>query len=219
MARYFEFIGEDSQRKSEKAAKFWEISLDGSTVKTRFGRIGANGQTTVKDFPSEEAGRAGELKMISEKVKKGYVEKVESVFGKPEDPLASAGENEIQILDSKFCPECGTRRDGPLARFCAECGTQFSQASSTSEVHVATTFTNRCTILGDFWIRFKSDDEYSEFCAYNDLGLPLAYVLAEEISLETPKARVLVNETFELLLVLLETGDVGYESLFDLIEL
>jgi predicted DNA-binding WGR domain protein len=73
--RYFEFIGEDKSRKSESAAKFWEVSVSGSTMNVRFGKIGVNGQTTVKEFSStDEATKAAE-KLIAEKTKKGYIEK------------------------------------------------------------------------------------------------------------------------------------------------
>ena len=75
MKKYCEFVGEDKSRKSEAAAKFWEVSVSGSTMNVRFGKIGANGQTTVKEFStSAEANDAAE-KLIKEKTKKGYIEK------------------------------------------------------------------------------------------------------------------------------------------------
>jgi predicted DNA-binding WGR domain protein len=44
-------------------------------MNVRFGKIGANGQTTVKEFSStDEANKAAE-KLIAEKTKKGYLEK------------------------------------------------------------------------------------------------------------------------------------------------
>ena len=45
MKRYFEFV-------DAKSSKFWEVWIEGTTMFTRFGKIGANGQTTVKEFPS-----------------------------------------------------------------------------------------------------------------------------------------------------------------------
>ena len=41
---------------------------------TRFGKIGANGQTTVKEFPSADAAQAALEKSVAEKLKKGYTE-------------------------------------------------------------------------------------------------------------------------------------------------
>jgi predicted DNA-binding WGR domain protein len=65
--RRFEFVGGIS-------AKFWEVQQSGSVVTIRFGRIGTNGQTQTKDFPSEAAAVAHREKLIAEKVKKGYSE-------------------------------------------------------------------------------------------------------------------------------------------------
>src|SRR5688572_15486077 len=53
--------------------KFWEITLEGTRYKVRYGKIGANGQTTVKDFGTEEKAKKEYDKIIAEKVKKGYV--------------------------------------------------------------------------------------------------------------------------------------------------
>ena len=76
MKKYFEYIGPDSENKSGAASKFWEVTVDGSTINIRFGKIGvANGQTTVKEFDSNEEALAQVEKLIKEKTKKGYVEK------------------------------------------------------------------------------------------------------------------------------------------------
>jgi predicted DNA-binding WGR domain protein len=72
--RYFEFVGADPERKIEKSEKFWEISVEGSEVTVRFGKIGAQGQTTVKTLASEEAAEAEAAKLIAAKMKKGYAE-------------------------------------------------------------------------------------------------------------------------------------------------
>jgi predicted DNA-binding WGR domain protein len=69
--RYFEFTGADNDRGTSASAKFWEVEVDGSTVVVRFGKIGATGQTTRKDFADAEGEAA---KLIGQKVKKGYVE-------------------------------------------------------------------------------------------------------------------------------------------------
>lgn len=73
--RYFEFVGEDAGRSVSNSSKFWEIAVDGSVLTVRFGKIGTNGQTTVKDRGTPEAAETEAIKLISSKVKKGYVEK------------------------------------------------------------------------------------------------------------------------------------------------
>jgi predicted DNA-binding WGR domain protein len=72
---YFEFIGEDKSRKSEHAEKFWEVTQDGATVTVRFGKLGTDGQTKVKDLGSPAEAEAEVAKLIKEKTKKGYIEK------------------------------------------------------------------------------------------------------------------------------------------------
>ncbi|MFO0600688.1 MAG: DNA ligase [Myxococcaceae bacterium] len=66
--RYFEFVEGTS-------SKFWEIRVEGSTFFTRYGKIGTDGQTTQKDYDSEEKAQAEAEKLISEKTRKGYEEK------------------------------------------------------------------------------------------------------------------------------------------------
>jgi predicted DNA-binding WGR domain protein len=73
--RYFEFIGEDLSRKSENAAKFWEVNLIENTVVVRYGRIGTNGQTKEKNFSTREEAEREVEKLVKEKTKKGYIEK------------------------------------------------------------------------------------------------------------------------------------------------
>jgi uncharacterized protein (TIGR02996 family) len=65
--RYFEFSEGGS-------SKFWEITLDGKSFVTRYGRIGTDGQKTPKKFASPEKAREEAKKLIAEKVGKGYVE-------------------------------------------------------------------------------------------------------------------------------------------------
>ena len=66
--RYFEFAEGSSN-------KFWEVWRDGTVVNTRYGKIGAGGQTTIKDEGSEPAAEKLWLRLIGEKTKKGYLEK------------------------------------------------------------------------------------------------------------------------------------------------
>lgn len=72
--RYFEFHGADAKRGTTTSSKFWEVWIDGSTLYTRFGKIGANGQTTVKEFPTPEKAEAALEKAAAEKTKKGYID-------------------------------------------------------------------------------------------------------------------------------------------------
>ncbi|MDR7275626.1 DUF4132 domain-containing protein [Catenuloplanes atrovinosus] len=62
------------EHRSSESAKFWQVSQDGAAVTIRFGRIGAAGQTRVKELATEEAASRHVAGLIAEKVKKGYLE-------------------------------------------------------------------------------------------------------------------------------------------------
>lgn len=65
--RHFEFV-------EGQSSKFWEISVDGSEVTVRYGRIGTAGTSKVKTFADAETAQRDADKLISEKTGKGYVE-------------------------------------------------------------------------------------------------------------------------------------------------
>jgi predicted DNA-binding WGR domain protein len=67
-ARYFEFVEGTS-------SKFWEIKLDGASFITRYGKIGTDGQQSLKEYASEALALKEHDKLVAEKTKKGYVEK------------------------------------------------------------------------------------------------------------------------------------------------
>jgi hypothetical protein len=82
-----------------------------------------------------------------------------------------------------------------------------------------TTFDNKVSILADLWMTYRDDEDFSEFVDYNDLGLPLAYLIDQNIVDKTDKATLFINETFDLLLASLEIDeDTGFENLDDLLD-
>jgi DNA ligase-1 len=58
-----------------KSAKFWEVGVTGNEMTTRAGKIGGLGRGTRKRFPDAAAARKAAEKLITEKTRKGYVEK------------------------------------------------------------------------------------------------------------------------------------------------
>jgi predicted DNA-binding WGR domain protein len=52
--------------------KFWEITLDGTAFTTKYGKIGTDGQETVKEWDDEDKAKKEYDKLVAEKVKKGY---------------------------------------------------------------------------------------------------------------------------------------------------
>jgi predicted DNA-binding WGR domain protein len=59
--------------KEGTSSKFWEITLDGSSFTTTYGKIGTDGQTTIKEWDSDDKAKKEYDKLIAEKTKKGYV--------------------------------------------------------------------------------------------------------------------------------------------------
>lgn len=57
--------------------KFWEVSVEGSELRVRFGRIGTAGQTKHKTFADEAAALRERDQLIREKTGKGYAEVAE----------------------------------------------------------------------------------------------------------------------------------------------
>ena len=65
--RYFEY-------RDAKSAKFWEVSVTGKKVTIRYGKIGTDGQTSLKELSTPAAAKAHAEKQAAGKVKKGYTE-------------------------------------------------------------------------------------------------------------------------------------------------
>lgn len=81
-----------------------------------------------------------------------------------------------------------------------------------------TPFKNRVAILAQLWADFRADPNFEDFFEYNDLGLPLAYCLDNDIVVANERTHAFINETFELLLAGLEVDDTGFEELTDVLD-
>lgn len=81
-----------------------------------------------------------------------------------------------------------------------------------------TTMENKAIILSDLWQDYREDEDFKDFITYNDLGLPLAYAVANGIAESNPMIEQFVDESFRLLLVgLAIKEDVGFETLDDVL--
>lgn len=81
--RYFEFVEGTS-------SKFWEVWIEKNEVRTRYGKIGSAGQTTVKDEGSADAANKLHDKLVKEKTGKGYAEKAAgAVVGPPNERVTA----------------------------------------------------------------------------------------------------------------------------------
>ncbi|MDP3537951.1 MAG: WGR domain-containing protein [Azonexus sp.] len=65
--RRFEF-------RDDKSSKFWEIRIESNRFNVRYGKIGTDGQTQIKEFSDAATAEKQGQKLIAEKLEKGYVE-------------------------------------------------------------------------------------------------------------------------------------------------
>ena len=82
---------------------------------------------------------------------------------------------------------------------------------------MANDFSNKVSILAELWMNYRDDEQLKDFVEYNDLGLPLAYFIMNELVLPTKQAELYIEETYGLLIASLEADDIEYESLDELL--
>ena len=80
-----------------------------------------------------------------------------------------------------------------------------------------TPFSKRCEILSELWMNYRDNETFEEFIEYNDLGLPMAHLIAENLVEATRQGEIYIDETFELLLNVLSIEDDNYDSLAEML--
>lgn len=81
---------------------------------------------------------------------------------------------------------------------------------------MAVSFSDKCGILGQFWIQYRDDENLKVFTEYNDIGLPLAYFIAAGLVTANPIAEDYVNETFNMFVAALELTEEDLNGINDL---
>jgi hypothetical protein len=76
---------------------------------------------------------------------------------------------------------------------------------------------NKITILAELWMNYRDDDELEDFIEYNDIGLPLAYLLMNEIVLPSEQSAIYINETYDLFVSSLIVEDKEWQSLDEML--
>lgn len=141
------------------------------------------------------------------------------------------------LPEGQYCSSCGAKRLTSLSGE-ADPTTQTSSDNSRSTAQIEqvleqgaldetvgstakeTDFETKVQILSDLWLDYRDDENFKDFVAYNDLGLPLAYAAANAIVDLHPMAESFIEETFTVLLAALgNIADTGFLSLDDLLEI
>jgi|688.fasta_scaffold00124_150 hypothetical protein len=83
---------------------------------------------------------------------------------------------------------------------------------------IVTDFRNICNILGKLYSVYKEDEEFKDFIEFNDLGLPLAYFVAENLCEVSDDGARYITETWSLFLAGLNLEDTGWSDLDEVFE-
>jgi hypothetical protein len=70
-----------------------------------------------------------------------------------------------------------------------------------------------CEILGSLYANYKQDDDLKDFIEFNDLGLPLAYFVSEDLCQVSDDGARYITETWQLFLASMDLQDTGWDSL------
>jgi hypothetical protein len=74
-------------------------------------------------------------------------------------------------------------------------------------------FADKAGVIGQLWIEFRNDEDFSAFMDYNDLGCPMAYMVAEGLIKElTPVGEEMISETFKMFLDLVNVTEEEVDS-------
>jgi len=70
-----------------------------------------------------------------------------------------------------------------------------------------TDFATQCVILGELYEGYKEEKDFRAFIEFNDLGLPLAYLISQGLVVEaSDDGRRYIADTFEMFLQSIKLG-------------
>lgn len=171
-----------------KSFKFWKIEVQGTDVVTQYGRIGATGQETRKSFESLAAAQKEHDKLVSEKTRKGYVEKSAAAAraekSEAKTPSAKKATAAASISGELSAMVFNTTRDSnfePLSTFIGERVTDFRQKKPVKGKTV-------------FRVRVSYDDEGDDDDSL-DFGERLSTFLASDAA---PATKGLILGSYDL---------------------
>ena len=63
---------------------------------------------------------------------------------------------------------------------------------------MAMDFSKKSEVLAELWMNYRQDEELEDFIEYNDLGLPLAYMVQTNLITITDEGKKYIEETYDL---------------------
>ena len=78
----------------------------------------------------------------------------------------------------------------------------------------------KAEIIFEFINGYRNDESFEDFFSYNDLGVPMAVMIVNELVILTDKGLQVIDETWEELCTILNFADpeYDYQDLDELIE-
>ena len=107
--------------RDSKTEKFWQIQVDGAAHTVLYGKIGAKGRSSSKDFASKEEALESAEKLVQQKIKKGY-----SVVKKKVSPASSSSKKAA----AKSTASKSKKQTQAPAKSAAPAGTALSRAKA-----------------------------------------------------------------------------------------
>lgn len=84
---------------------------------------------------------------------------------------------------------------------------------------MSTEFLSQCNILSELWMNYRNEVDFQDFIKYNDIGLPLAFVINEGIvDKPTEAAQSFVTEAFTIFVEALGIEDAGFNNLTEMLK-
>jgi len=84
-----------------------------------------------------------------------------------------------------------------------------------------TIFLKKCSILAELYSLYGEDksSQFAPFVEFNDIGLPLAFFIEEELAIPSEDGMRYISQTFDLFLSGLDLEDVGFDNLTEVLML
>jgi hypothetical protein len=83
---------------------------------------------------------------------------------------------------------------------------------------MSTPYKKKCEILSELWMTYRDEETLEDFFQYNDLSLPLAFMLKEGIVSEKNSViEGFIEEAFMIFLAAIKVEDEGFDNLDDIL--
>ena len=83
---------------------------------------------------------------------------------------------------------------------------------------MSTPFKTKCEILSELWIKYRDEETLEDFFEYNDISLPLAFLIQENIVAETNSViESFIEESFIIFLAAIGVEDEGFDNLDEIL--